>query len=100
MNNIGAKEKFFLIIIVAMICLGGCVGPADYAAMLRSEPKHYTNYDFLEIKTDKVDPIDVAEELGKSLNFKVTRSSRYSVYLFSTVGSFWGLSGRTSPVVN
>ncbi len=96
MKTLQRYMTIVFLITMAGTLLAGCVGPADYAMILRGEPKSYTDYGDLKLEVEGINPIDAAEELGKSLGFKIVRSNRYAVVLTSDVGSFWGLSGQSS----
>jgi hypothetical protein len=96
LRNIIFKYCTIPVLMILLCSLVGCAGPADSAMILRGAPTSYAESGTLELDVNGIDPIDAAEELGKSLGFKTTRSTRYAVVLTSDVASFWGLSEISS----
>ncbi len=74
------------------LTLVGCiVGPSDIGVLMRRKPTEWTETSVLSIDTKGIDPIDTAEELGKSLKLEITRNNRYAVALSSNKsGGGWG----------
>lgn len=73
------------------LTLVGCIGPSDIGVLMRRKPTEWTETSVLSIETKGIDPIDTAEELGKSLKLEITRNNRYAVALSSNEsGGGWG----------